>query len=129
LQLQDRVEFRCGDLLSPFDSEEFVGKIDVLTCNPPYITSANLAHLPSETRDHEPRLAFDGGAFGLDVISRVVAESPHWLRPSSPLCFEVGAANGKFFAGRVGRNDRYASVEPIANDEGVVRVIVATSRA
>ena len=129
LDLAGRARFLVRDLFAGLDEQVDRHSLDLITCNPPYITSANLAHLPSETRDHEPRLAFDGGAFGLDVISRVVAESPHWLRPGAALCFEVGAANGKFFAGRVGRNDRYASVEPIANEEGVVRVIVATTRA
>jgi len=129
LDLAGRARFLVRDLFAGLDEQVDRHSLDLITCNPPYITSANLAHLPSETRDHEPRLAFDGGAFGLDVISRVVAESPHWLRPGAALCFEVGAANGKFFAGRVGRNDRYESVEPIANEEGVVRVIVATTRA
>jgi release factor glutamine methyltransferase len=129
LDLVGRVRFLVRDLFAGLEEEVEEHSLDLITCNPPYITSANLAHMPSETRDHEPRLAFDGGAFGLDIISRVVAESPRWLRPGAALCFEVGAANGTFLAGRVGRNDAYASVEPIANDEGVTRVIVATTRA
>jgi release factor glutamine methyltransferase len=124
-----RARFVARDLFAGLENDVAERRVDLITCNPPYIASSRLTDMPGETRDHEPRLAFDGGAFGLDVISRVVAESPRWLRPGASLCFEVGAATGKFLADRVRRNQAYASVETVANEEGVVRVIVATTRS
>ena len=68
LQLKSRVEFQAGDLLAPFANENFFGKVDLLTCNPPYISSGKLDKMPGEIAQHEPQLAFDGGPFGLNIV-------------------------------------------------------------
>ena len=47
--------------------------------------------MPPEARDHEPRIALDGGADGLDVQRRVAADAPAWLRPGGALLIETGA--------------------------------------
>jgi release factor glutamine methyltransferase len=71
LNLQDRVQVRTGDLLAPFDSPEFHGRVDLLSCNPPYISTARMAGMPAEIISHEPSLAFDGGALGVRIIQRL----------------------------------------------------------
>jgi release factor glutamine methyltransferase len=63
----------------------------VVTANPPYIPSAEVVTLPPHIRDHEPRLALDGGADGLSVIRRIVSSAPAHLRPGGALALEVGA--------------------------------------
>ncbi|HEU4603390.1 MAG TPA: HemK/PrmC family methyltransferase, partial [Steroidobacteraceae bacterium] len=75
LGLGGRVEFRCGDLLSPFDNDEFLGKVDVLTCNPPYINSAKVGSMPGEISQHEPRLAFDGGPLGIGILMKLTQQA------------------------------------------------------
>jgi release factor glutamine methyltransferase len=65
-------------------------RYDLITANPPYIPTADLATLPADVREHEPRLALDGGADGLDVIRRVVAVAQWRLRPRGVLAIEVG---------------------------------------
>lgn len=65
------------------------GRVAVLVVNAPYVPSAELAHLPPEARDHEPRLALDGGADGLDVHRRVVQRASAWLAPGGVLLVEV----------------------------------------
>jgi len=47
--------------------------------------------MPPEARDHEPRLALDGGVDGLDVQRRVAAGAGAWLRPGGALLIETGA--------------------------------------
>src|SRR5687768_16464763 len=44
--LQDRVEFRAGDLFAPFDTAEFHGTMDIVVCNPPYLSSSKVRALP-----------------------------------------------------------------------------------
>ena len=82
--------------------------------------------MPAEISQHEPRLAFDGGAFGLTIISRLLSDAPRFLQPGGSLCFEVGAGNGRFVADRVARNGAYATVRQVNDEEGIPRVVVAT---
>jgi len=65
--VEDRVEIREGDLLAPFDEELFLGTVDILSCNPPYISSAKVDSMRDEIANYEPRLAFDGGPFGIKI--------------------------------------------------------------
>ncbi len=67
------------------------GRVDVMTCNAPYVPSDAIASMPPEARDHEPRVALDGGADGLAVVRRVVAVASDWLAPGGMVVVEVGA--------------------------------------
>jgi release factor glutamine methyltransferase len=65
------------------------GRVDLLTANVPYVPSASVALMPREAREHEPRLALDGGTDGLDVLRRVAVEAPTWLAPAGTLLLET----------------------------------------
>ncbi|MEU6666864.1 putative protein N(5)-glutamine methyltransferase [Streptomyces sp. NPDC046727] len=65
------------------------GRVGVLTANVPYVPTAEVALLPAEARDHEPLVALDGGADGLDVLRRVAAGAPEWLAPGGCLLTET----------------------------------------
>jgi len=77
-----------GDLFDALPAE-LRGRVDVLVANVPYVPSAEIAWMPPEARDHEPRVALDGGADGLDVARRVIAGAPEWLAPGGSLLFET----------------------------------------
>jgi release factor glutamine methyltransferase len=94
LKLSQRAEFRAGDLLAPFDTPDFHGTIDVLSCNPPYISSAKVEQMHGEISKYEPRLAFDGGAFGVNILMRLLQDAPRFIKPGGWLCFEVGLGQG-----------------------------------
>ena len=64
------------------------GRVDVLIANAPYVPTDHIALMPPEARDHEPRTALDGGSDGLDVLRRVVAGAPDWLRAGGTLLVE-----------------------------------------
>lgn len=68
------------------------GRIDVLVANAPYVPTAAIAMMPPEARDHEARAALDGGADGLAVLRRLVAEAPAWLAPGGHLLVETSRA-------------------------------------
>lgn len=63
---------------------------DVIACNPPYIPTGDLAGLDATVHDHEPRLALDGGADGLDFYRLISAKWGAALRLGGTLLFEVG---------------------------------------
>ena len=83
--VEDRVTLLEGDLLQPVS-----GPIDILVSNPPYIPSAQLAALPREIRDHEPRVALDGGENGMVLIERLICQAKEKLRPGGAMFVEIG---------------------------------------
>jgi release factor glutamine methyltransferase len=66
------------------------GTVDLLLCHAPYVPTAAIATMPPEAREHEPLVALDGGADGLDILRRVIESAAHWLAPGGSLLFEVG---------------------------------------
>ncbi len=83
-----RVAFRRGDLYAAVPA---ACRFDVITANPPYIATGDLAGLMADVRDFEPRLALVGGQDGLEVVRRVVAGAAPFLVPGGVLAVEVGA--------------------------------------
>ncbi|WP_425412229.1 putative protein N(5)-glutamine methyltransferase [Neobacillus massiliamazoniensis] len=77
-----------GDLYEPLPSS-LQGHVDLLIANAPYVPTKAIGLLPSEARNHEARVALDGGADGLDVQRRVAAEAPLWLVPGGHLLVET----------------------------------------
>jgi ribosomal protein L3 glutamine methyltransferase len=83
--LQDRVMLHRGDLFAPLGDKRY----DLIIANPPYVDAEGLAALPRECRA-EPKLAFDGGADGLEVIGRILSEARRHLTPEGGLLCEIG---------------------------------------
>ena len=77
-----------GDLTDALP-DDLAGRVDVIVVNAPYVPSDEIAMMPSEARDHEPRVALDGGADGLDIHRRVAEQAPRWLRPGGHLAIET----------------------------------------
>ena len=61
-----------------------------MAANAPYVPTEAIALMPREARDHEHRVALDGGPDGLAVQRRVIAEAPAWLRPGGHVLVETG---------------------------------------
>ena len=89
--LEGRVRFAVADGLDDFDEP---GVIDVIVSNPPYIASAVCETLDPRVRDHEPRLALDGGATGLDFYERYLGDAMNLLKPGGAVFFEIGESQG-----------------------------------
>jgi release factor glutamine methyltransferase len=77
-----------GDLYVPLPAR-LRGRVEILAANVPYVPTGAVGMLPPEARDHEPRVALDGGADGLDVLRRVTAAAPQWLAPGGHLLAET----------------------------------------
>lgn len=77
-----------GDLFAPVAGERF----DVVAANAPYVPTDAIALMPPEAREHEHRVALDGGADGLDVQRRAIAAAPDHLTPGGVLLVESSRA-------------------------------------
>jgi ribosomal protein L3 glutamine methyltransferase len=83
--LQDRLKLYRGDLFKPLGGKRY----DLIISNPPYVDAEGMADLPRECRA-EPKLAFDGGADGIDIVRRILDEATAHLTPQGGLLCEIG---------------------------------------
>lgn len=83
--LDDRLTLHRGDLFKPLGNKRY----DLIITNPPYVDADGMAALPRECRV-EPKLAFDGGRDGLDIVRRILDEAKAHLTPQGGLLCEIG---------------------------------------
>ncbi len=83
--LEDRLTLYRGDLFGPLGGKRY----DLIISNPPYVDAEGMAALPPECRA-EPKLAFEAGLDGLDVVRRIIEEAPRHLKAEGGLLCEVG---------------------------------------
>ena len=116
------VAFVEGDLYAPVAGARF----DVITANAPYIATSEIATLMPDVRDFEPRLALDGGADGLDLVRRIVADAHGVLVPGGVLALEVGAGEAPAVAALLSEHG-FASVD-VRRDYGKIERVVSGAR-
>lgn len=86
-----RCSFLLGDMFGAIPTDR---KYDLIVCNPPYIKSDVIDSLDVEVREHEPRMALDGGADGLDFYRIIAARAAHHLKENGILALEIGSDQG-----------------------------------
>jgi release factor glutamine methyltransferase len=114
-----RAQVRVGDW-----DEGLAGAFDLVASNPPYIPAGDIAGLAREVRGHDPRLALDGGADGLDAYRRLVHVAARRLAPGGLALFEVGIGQADAVAALC-RTAGLATGPARADLAGVPRVVVA----
>ena len=122
LGLAERVQICQGDLFAGFRGLGIEGTIDVVVCNPPYI-SGKLLDRRAELLAHEPREAFDGGPYGLTVHQRMIRETAAFLRPGGVLLLEIGLGQHRQVELLFRRAGAYEEVHFVANAAGEPRVV------
>jgi release factor glutamine methyltransferase len=125
LQVADRITFYEGDLFAPLETEPAPTLFHVIAANPPYIPTAAIAALPAGIRDHEPRMALDGGSDGMDFHRRIVAEAKRFLRPEGLLILEMQFDQGPALQALFAATDYLAPPRIIRDAAGHPRCVVA----
>jgi release factor glutamine methyltransferase len=122
----DRVRVYQGDLFAALPAGEIAGDIDMIVCNPPYISTGRLSKDRAVLLDREPVEAFDGGPYGLSIHQRVLSDAPGVLRPDGKLLFEFGLGQDRQLASLFRRSKVFPDVSFAADAQGQPRVALAT---
>lgn len=113
-----RIAFRRGDLLEPIDC-----RVDVLAANLPYVTFTDWQQLPAGIREHEPRIALEAGADGLDAIRALLLQAPRYLRPSGLVLLEFGVGQAEAIEAAAKAAFPAASVLILNDFSGIPRLL------
>ncbi|MFN4218646.1 MAG: peptide chain release factor N(5)-glutamine methyltransferase [Candidatus Bipolaricaulia bacterium] len=122
--LQNSVDERICFLQSDWFSH-VSGEFDLIVSNPPYVRTGYLQRAPRELH-YEPRVALDGGADGLTAISRIIRESPRYLRPHGALYLEFAADQGEHVRELLMHSKSFEEIEimrDLANKERFARAV------
>jgi len=115
-----------GDLFAPLPAS-LRGGAAIVICNAPYVPTGEIAFMPAEARDHEARMALDGGSDGLAVLRRAAAQAPGWLAPGGTLLVETSQRQAGPMAGAMAAAGLSARVHH--DDEMGATVITGTAPA
>lgn len=118
LQLHEQVIFYAGDLEDVVEPE----MLDAIVANLPYIPSAEIETLERSVRDFEPRLALDGGASGLDIITDLIADAGIVLKSGGKIFLEIGCEQGRAVK-RLLEENGFSEIEVLPDLQGRDRVV------
>lgn len=125
LGLAERVHVGQGDMFAGLAGLGLEGEVDVVVCNPPYISTGKLETDSAHLLESEPREAFDAGPYGISIHQRLIAEAPAFLKSGGWLAFEFGAGQDRQAKVLLTRARAYDAIEMIADDTGAPRVAIA----
>jgi release factor glutamine methyltransferase len=124
-----RITFLAGDLFAPLEGRGLERALDAILSNPPYIGERDLADLPPEVRDHEPRLALSPGPDALAAHRRIASIAAAWLRPGGHLIVEIGFGQEDALRGVYGHAPGLEMGEVRPDLAGIPRVLTCRARA
>ena len=121
--LTERIQFYEGSWLQPL--EQLKGKLSGIVANPPYIPSAMVPALQPEVAQHEPHLALDGGADGLDCLRHLIATAPDYLQPGGIWLVEMMAGQAIAVAELLHQQGSYCEIQIYPDLAGIDRFALA----
>ena len=123
--LEERVDVCQGDLFSSLPDEKLAGSVDLVVCNPPYISTGKLESESAHLLYGQPREAFDAGPYGLVIHQRVIADATRYLKPGAWLVMEIGLGQQRQIALLFSRVKRYEKEQSWSDESGAPRVMGA----
>lgn len=124
-RLGGRVKIVQGDLFAPLATTGLEGQVDVVVCNPPYISTGRLGKERAELLDREPREAFDGGPYGLSIHQRVMRDALAFLKPGGWLLMEFGLGQDRQLRALFARSPGYSRLGFALDRHGQPRAVMA----
>ena len=117
-----RCSFLLGDMFEALPDDKL---FDIIVCNPPYIESDVIETLDVEVKDHEPRLALDGGPDGLDFYRIIADKASLHLKSGGVLALEIGCDQGVAVKRLLNKAKTYGNVRVVRDLAHLDRVVIA----
>ena len=121
-KVEDRVKLVPGDLFGPVAAG---AAFDLVVSNPPYVTPSEMAGLDPSVRDHEPRLALDGGPDGLAFYRRIAAAVGAYLKPGGSVLVEIGSTQEEAVRALLAAQTGLEIGKTLRDMNGLPRVVAA----
>lgn len=118
----DRIEFVESDLFASVEAEQ---RFDIVASNPPYVSEAEFATLPTTVRNFEPRAALVAGPKGTEVIERLIAQSADRLHSGGWLLVEVSPMIEAAVRELISAHGGYETGPTIKDFAGLSRIVQA----
>lgn len=125
LRLELPVTIAQGDMFSGLSCHRLGGEVDLVVCNPPYISTSKLDGESAYLLAREPREAFDAGPYGIAFQQRLLSEAAPFLRSGGWLAFEFGAGQARQVRALFGRTRHYGQPKLVTDTQGTPRVALA----
>jgi release factor glutamine methyltransferase len=124
--LDEGIHFLLGDMFQPFKDRGLL--FEVIASNPPYIPSGEFPALAPEVKDHEPRLALDGGGDGMTYITKIVLEGADYVVGQGWVLAEMDPGQTSKAADLMERSGRYHTLSRLKDYSRRYRAIMAQKR-
>ena len=119
------VKFVESDMFAAFCGRLGKKKFNLIISNPPYIPPSVIEELEPEVRDHEPRMALDGGQDGLDFYRIIAEQAPEHLKKGGVLMLEIGFDQKEAVKGLLQETGRFEKIIGLTDLTGKDRIICA----
>ena len=119
------VQFLVGSWLTAFRKGVL---FDLIVSNPPYIPTEDILTLQPEIKNHEPKLALDGGEDGFDCYRKILPAAPSHLSPDGVLMMEMGSDQRSQMEREVAATDQYASTRFVKDYAEHDRVVILSRK-
>ncbi len=123
LGLTHQIQLLQGDWFEALAA--YRGRIQAMIANPPYIPSDQIDQLQPEVRRHEPRLALEGGASGLEIIEHLWQTAPDYIHSGGLWAVEVMQGQAPTVAAALDHDGRYTAIQIHSDLAGIERFVSA----
>ncbi len=127
-EVEDQIDFLCGDLFEPLRNRNLEGVIDCVASNPPYVSQEEFERLPKEIKDFEPIVALKTDQEGTSFHGKIIENSLDFLKQNGILILEVGLGQAGQVADLIRDRKEFKDTE-IKKDLGGIERVVLTSKA
>lgn len=124
-EVEDRIDFLCGDLFESLGNRNLEGAVDCVASNPPYVSREEFGGLPREVRDYEPVVALKTDQEGTSFHGKIIENSLDFLKQNGILILEVGLGQAGQVAGLIRDRKEFKDTEIKKDLGGIERIVIA----